>query len=249
MHHPQNHHSNIVAQVAEWLQREKAKKVLRTSRKRDTASKTEGSTDTAGTTQARSETNPSLHLGGHTQTPSELTDEGVDLDQLEQILSGLEMTSSPRTNKKDTYFPHHQLSNARSLKKSSTGVSDREVLDDDDLVPSAEVILDNTKTLAYCSSASASSVSLRELSRRAAKEGEAWLQFKNEIIRLAHTLKLKGWRRVPLDRGGEIDVQRLSGALTNAVYVVSPPSNLPQTVTSSCSAAAPPTPRRLAPPS
>jgi len=48
--------------------------------------------------------------------------------------------------------------------------------------------------------------------------------FKNEIIRIAHTLKLKGWRRVPLGGGETISVERLSGALTNAVYVVSPPS-------------------------
>jgi choline kinase len=39
-------------------------------------------------------------------------------------------------------------------------------------------------------------------------------------------LKLKGWRRVPLDQSSEIEVERLSGALTNAVYVVSPPKNL-----------------------
>lgn len=53
--------------------------------------------------------------------------------------------------------------------------------------------------------------------------------FGKEIVRLAHTLRLKGWRQVPLEYGGEIDVERLSGALTNAVYVVSPPRVLPQT--------------------
>lgn len=199
--------------------------------------------------QGRDELDSSAHLGDHTQSPSQISDEGVDLDQLEQILSGIEMTLTPKTDKKDAYFPHHQLSNAKILRKNSSRALDREVLDDDDLVPSAEVILDNTKTLAYCSSAPASSASLLETSRRAIKEREAWLHFKNEIVRLAHTLKLKGWRRVPLDRGGEIDVQRLSGALTNAVYVVSPPENLPQTTPSSHSAVAPSTPRRIAPPS
>jgi choline kinase len=61
----------------------------------------------------------------------------------------------------------------------------------------------------------------------AVKEKEGWINFKNEIVRLAHTLRLKGWRRIPLDCGADIEVERLSGALTNAVYVVSPPKNLP----------------------
>ena len=235
-----------MAQVTDWLKHEKAKKIIRTSRKRKAAPKIEDGTGTTGNTQGRDELNPSLHVGNHTQSPSEISDEGVDLDRLEQILSGLEITTSPKTEKKDTYFPHHQLSSARSFRKGSSGALDREILDEDDLVPSAEVILDNSKTLAYSSSAAASSVSLCESSRRAVKEREAWLQFKNEIVRLAHTLKLKGWRRVPLDRGGEVDVQRLSGALTNAVYVVSPPNNLPQSTTSSHSATAPSTPRRTA---
>ena len=52
---------------------------------------------------------------------------------------------------------------------------------------------------------------------------------KKEIVRLAQTLRLKGWRQVPIEYGGEIEVERLSGALTNAVYVVSPPKVLPQT--------------------
>lgn len=249
VHHHQNHHSNVVAKVVEWLKHEKAKKVRRTSRKRNAATKIESGTGTAGTMQGRDDLDPSLHIGDHTQTPSEISDDGVDLDQLEQILSGLEIKLTPKTDKKDTYFPHRQLSNSRSFRKSSTGALDKEILDDDDMVPSAEVVLDNTKTLAYSSSAAASAVSLLETSRRAVKEREAWLHFKNEIVRLAHTLKLKGWRRVPLDRGGEIDVQRLSGALTNAVYVVSPPNNLPQTMMSSHSATAPSTPRILAPPS
>lgn len=247
-HHHRHHHSNIVAQVADWLKHEKTKKDLRNSRKLKAVPKIEGGTGTAGITQGRDEMNSSLYVGDHAQSPSEISDEGVDLDRLEQILSGLEMTLSPKIEKKDNYFPYHQLSSARSFRKSSSGALDRENLDDDDLVPSAEVILDNTRTITYCGSAAASSISLRETSRRAVREREAWLQFKNEIVRLAHTLKLKGWRRVPLDRGGEIDVQRLSGALTNAVYVVSPPSKLPQSTTSSHSATAPSVSRRAAPP-
>jgi choline kinase len=70
---------------------------------------------------------------------------------------------------------------------------------------------------------SASQVSEKE----ARKEREAWTNFRAEILRLVHTLKLKGWRKVSMEQSNEIDVQRMSGALTNAVYVVSPPKNLP----------------------
>lgn len=66
-------------------------------------------------------------------------------------------------------------------------------------------------------------------SKRAIKEKEGWDVFKYEIVRLTHTLKLKGWRHVPLDRATDIEVKRLSGALTNAVYVVLPPKVLADT--------------------
>ena len=50
-----------------------------------------------------------------------------------------------------------------------------------------------------------------------------WDNFKEEILKLTHTLRCKGWRKVALERYKELEVQRLSGALTNAVYVVFPP--------------------------
>jgi choline kinase len=253
-HHPSHsHHTNIVAQVADWLKHEKAKKILRGTRKRNAPSKTDGVTNVTENVPQSAENDSLLHIGGHTQTPSEMSDEGVDLDQLEKILSRIEMgddsLSTPKNSKRDLYFPH-QLSRSKIVRKISVGASsDRELADSEALVPSAEVVLDNSKTLAYSSSAAGSAVSLPESRKRAVKEREAWLHFKNEIVRLAHTLKLKGWRQVPLDRGGEIDVQRLSGALTNAVYVVSPPNHLSQTMFSSHSGTAPSTPRKSVSPS
>lgn len=118
------------------------------------------------------------------------------------------------------------------MKRTSTVSSGEDYFDSiDQLVPSCEAVLDNTKTLAYGAGGpdSESTVDLTKHTGtgRAQKEKEAWATFKYEIVRLTHTLKLKGWRRVPLDHSGEIDVQRLSGALTNAVYVVSPPKELP----------------------
>ena len=81
------------------------------------------------------------------------------------------------------------------------------------MVPSTDEILDNSKTI----------------STNGPKD-TICVDFKNEIIKLAHTLKLKGWRRVALDAGEDVEVTRLCGALTNAVYVVSPPKNLPPAV-------------------
>lgn len=122
--------------------------------------------------------------------------------------------------------------------------SDTEYFDGDVIVPSCEVVLDNSKTLSY-SGGNASTTDLTLTSKRAEKERKAWSAFKGEILRLAHTLRLKGWRRVPLDSGDSIDVERLSGALTNAVYVVSPPKNLPDEQSSS---SAGPVPTKKPPP-
>ncbi|KAI1018145.1 hypothetical protein LB505_001333 [Fusarium chuoi] len=51
---------------------------------------------------------------------------------------------------------------------------------------------------------------LADADTKADKEKEYWLSFKNEIIRIAHTLRLKGWRRIPLGGGDKISVERLS---------------------------------------
>lgn len=89
--------------------------------------------------------------------------------------------------------------------------SDTEYSGDDPIVPTTDEVLDNSKTVG----------------KNGMKEAEAWLSFKNEIIKLAHTLRLKGWRHIALDAGNDIKVERLSGALTNAVYVVIPPKDVP----------------------
>jgi choline kinase len=115
------------------------------------------------------------------------------------------------------------------MRKLNFQSSDTEYQDGDIVVPSCDVMLDNSNTMSYSGGAAGSSHETATLttSKRAEKEKKAWQSFKSEILRLAHTLRLKGWRRVPLEMGGDIDVMRLSGALTNAVYVVSPPTDLP----------------------
>lgn len=45
-------------------------------------------------------------------------------------------------------------------------------------------------------------------------------EFKSQVLKLAHTLRCKGWRRVALDRYKDISVERISGALTNVVSLL-----------------------------
>lgn len=126
-------------------------------------------------------------------------------------------------------------SSTRALALTRTMSSDTEYQDGDVVVPSCEEVLDNSKTLSYSGGAAVTEKEEAASSAREEKERKAWSVFKNEILRLAHTLRLKGWRRVPLDRGDDLEVERLSGALTNAVYVVSPPVHLPPLATSTTS--------------
>ena len=167
------------------------------------------------------------------RSSSESSDGALPLDKLEQILKDHVMLEgdkkyTPSTERRGSYFPRRRPSSIRKLRKGSTvGSSDSEYQDGDVVIPTAEVILDNSKTLAYTGGAAESDIDLAGKSKRSTKDKEGWIAFKNEIVRLAHTLRLKGWRSIPLERGADIEVVRLSGALTNAVYVVSPPKHLP----------------------
>jgi choline kinase len=92
------------------------------------------------------------------------------------------------------------------------------------------VVLDNSKTISSLSAGPSELDLTTGKSSTKTGNSEAWAAFKNEILKLTHTLRLKGWRRVPLDAANEVNVDRLSGALTNAVYVVSPPHNLDELI-------------------
>ena len=139
------------------------------------------------------------------------------MQKLEKILAehAVFAKHAPKSlDKEGSYFAKRKRS-SRKLRNNSfiPYPSDTEHHDGEPVVPTTDVVLDNSKIVGYTD----------------AKGDDSWSEFKNEIVRLTHTLRLKGWRRVPLDRGNEIDVQRLSGALTNAVYVVTPPPIAPDT--------------------
>ncbi|KAF8253644.1 kinase-like protein [Wilcoxina mikolae CBS 423.85] len=72
-----------------------------------------------------------------------------------------------------------------------------------------------------------------------------WDAFKLEVLKLAHTLRCKGWRRVGLGRFKEVGVSRISGALTNAVYMVTPPADIPASSSTSSLSQPPRQPPKL----
>ena len=242
-----NHHhtlkkdsaSHIISQVAEWLDQEKVKRAARKSGKSSTHAKLAHAAEaTSALADHLRIEETKHHKRHHARRDSDLSESGLALEKLEQILSeSMRIKDGQATltgEKRDSHFPHRRSlrkeSSKRLMRRSSTVLSsESEHPDIELLVPSAEVILDNSKTLRYSSGAAASEGDLKNPTRRATMEKDAWKQFKSEIVTLTHTLRISGWRRVPIEQSGEIDVERLSGALTNAVYVVSPPKILSRT--------------------
>ncbi|KAF3768579.1 kinase-like protein, partial [Cryphonectria parasitica EP155] len=224
----------LVAQIAEWLQREKAKRESRKPRRHHhhhhhLRRKHREAQPQEEPIPEQSEPEFDTSLQRTTSIDSNSSD--VSLDRLQRILddsmSALGLNSiphfGPRLGRRSSHRSKKHASRS-SLHLARAASSDTDYVDGDAIVPSCDAMLDNTLTLKYSQGTADDSISVS--SRREEKEKQVWLTFKNEIIRLAHTLRLKGWRRVPLDSGDDISVERLSGALTNAVYVVTPPENL-----------------------
>ena len=231
--------SHILSQVAEWLHQEKSKKAALEAGRKSHAKLAHAAEATKNLVDQFRSDESNHNKARHGRSSSDVSEGSLALEKLEQILSnsiglGSEDKTYPSEDRKDAYFSprrsRRQGSTRRLLRKASTvASSDTEHQEPDIDVPSAEVVLDNSKTLGYSGGNATSEVDLAHSNKRVMKEKEVWLQFKMEIVRLSHTLRLKGWRRIPIECGGDIDVERLSGALTNAVYVVSPPKDLPQT--------------------
>ncbi|TLD06935.1 hypothetical protein PgNI_10349 [Pyricularia grisea] len=222
--------SRLVMQVLQWIGREKEKKESRRKKRmtRHRKSKSPPKTDDASGAQA-SPPRPRAD-----SIDSDGSD--VSLDQLQKIVdeglaamgidpaTAASATNPPRVNPRRRLSKHKSRSSLQLYRAVS---SDTDYVDGDVLVPACDAVLDNSKTLGYSGGKATSTEDLAAAqSRREEKERQAWSTFKGEILRLAHTLKLKGWRRVPLECGDGLAVERLSGALTNAVYVVSPPTEI-----------------------
>ncbi|KAL2757687.1 hypothetical protein ACRALDRAFT_2081403, partial [Sodiomyces alcalophilus JCM 7366] len=194
-------------QVHEWLEHEKRKKEAREKRHRHRHRHSQH-TEAEGAEVSLSHSPRSRSDSVDSQSSD------VNLDHLQRILEESTIAMGLDAILKSRARPLRRSSNSRQKKLGSGNIarnagSDTDYVDGEVVVPTCDAFLDNTKTLSYNAGRSS--------------EKEAWDTFKNEIIRLARTLKIKGWRRIPLDWGDRISVQRLSGALTNAVYVVTPP--------------------------
>lgn len=224
-HHPRRNHQSerILAQVGEWLERERNKAAARKLKPRRRKSKSPPSDQAqADGAAAAVPSQPARERSNSTSSQSS----DISFDGLQHILetsmASMGLTTLPKYSPR--VGPKHRRATSRSSLHRAAS-SDTDYVDGDAIVPSCDAWLDNSKTMSYTGGAS---MSAEDASAKADKEREAWTTFKNEILRIAHTLRLKGWRRIPLGSGEAMSVERLSGALTNAVYVVTPPAGLSQ---------------------
>lgn len=201
----------VLAQVVRWLQEEKAK--LFSKRHEQRAGVHEEHANEAGSRAQDAR-----------ESQSQVPDQSLALDKLEAIL-GLHISENKNVAAGSEGIGHtpfsvlRRSSIARRLKPNAMTISSELDQDDELNVPSIEASLDNSKTVVYASGLAETDAEVIATER----DRENWVRFKCEIVRLTHTLRLRRWKRVPIEGGGDISVERLSGALTNAVYVVSPP--------------------------
>ncbi|OAA40052.1 Protein kinase-like domain protein [Metarhizium rileyi] len=213
-HRHQYYAEKLLAQVADWVEHEKKKKDAARklkSRRKSKSPPNQDRSSPATSTRERSDSVNSEH--------SDVSFEKLE-DILQDSLSSLGLSSIPQHPPK---LSRRRRANSKP-NLSRTASSDTDYVEGDAIVPSCDAWLDNSKTMSYTGGAA----NENDATVGQSDENDPWLIFKNEIIRIAHTLKLKGWRRIPLNDGAAITVERLSGALTNAVYVVTPPPGLPE---------------------
>ncbi|CBX99687.1 hypothetical protein LEMA_P089260.1 [Plenodomus lingam JN3] len=205
-------HDNLLKQVGTWLKQERQRRHARRAKRKAQKEVSREMESAVGTEAQRG------------RTSSESSQEGsVALDQLAQILEKTLSIKPAEARKRSQHI--RRLSTG--LKRHSAISNESDYFDSvDQLVPGCDAILDNSKTMAYNVDEPSAEPQTAASEKQARKERKAWTDFRYEILRLIHTLKLKGWRKVAMEQSNEIHVQRLSGALTNAVYVVSPPKNL-----------------------
>ncbi|KAK5054038.1 hypothetical protein LTR84_002000 [Exophiala bonariae] len=224
----------LLSQVVDWLQEEKSKQ-----HKRRHAARQHLQPHIHAQSQHHHHHHHRRHTGDQTpdgastppvQQRGESTDHDheVSLDKLENILAGFTasyLQSLPKLTHKSSTNLFRKGSIAKKFTRRGSTVpqsSDTEFFGDDILVPNVEANLDNSKTLAYTGGSADTDTS--DTAKR--RDLEHWVAFKQEVVRLTHTLRLRGWRQIPIENAADIDVARLSGALTNAVYVVRPPKSV-----------------------
>ncbi|KAH8728193.1 hypothetical protein GQ44DRAFT_747976 [Phaeosphaeriaceae sp. PMI808] len=219
--HSHHSHDGLFKHVSAWIKHERARRTARRSKRKG-----------LGKDESRDHEAIDANAEGHGQLTGTQPRRGSDSSQgsiaLDQLADILEKTLSIKPSETKRKYAHVRRLSA-GLKRHSLISNESDHFDSvDQLVPNCEAILDNSKTMAYTVDAPDPESMNRKSEKKARKEKEAWDAFKFEILRIIRTLRLKGWRKVPMELSEHMDVQRLSGALTNAVYVVSPPQDLPQ---------------------
>jgi choline kinase len=210
--------THLVDQISLWIKEERSKR-----------NKLRQEHPPPGEAPATPQSLPDNAVDSSKDKDNSRSESDFDLDKLERIVTS-NLVASKYPFRQGSVSVRRKSSIRKLRRKPSGFTSDTDHADGEFHVPSCDVVLDNSKTLAYTGGAldSSGESSSDEQSRAVSfRDQDAWASFKFEIVRLTHTLRLKGWRRVPMEMSDEITVQRLSGALTNAVYVVSPPDNLP----------------------
>lgn len=231
------HHRSLLAQISSWIANEKTRRATsKKSRKHKPSHQKshDPHLDIPHEDKGAAKGNEATADRPPSQASDTASEGSMALERLEEILrGGLYLMKRSPTASRELLRKSPSL---KKLGKLTANASDTELPDGELSVPSCDVVLDNSKTLSTVGGM-AEVEEERDAEGRpklqrwtSTKEREAWKTFKFEIVRLAHTLGLKGWRLVPMESSDSIEVKRLSGALTNAVYVVSPPTRLPSRI-------------------
>ena len=209
--------SNFLEQVTAWLEEEKAKSQAR---------RAERHAADLGDLSISKDEKHKLPFERR-RTSSNASDGALALEKLEKIIEqALALAPIPKPLSRKTSRHSHKTSSYRKLKHHPASLSsDTDFQDGELFVPSCEAWLEDTRISSHFNG----TTDFPEASDRNTpdtKDLEALNTFKFEILRLTHTLRVKEWRRIPLASSNEIYIERLSGALTNSVYVISPPKDL-----------------------
>lgn len=196
----------FVSEVSAWVKVEKERRVCRKKRKRATRAAGGGESSDQGGSD---------------------TDGSDNLCKLEDIMQRSTIVKLSQ----GSVATLERKAQAKKVCKPqlTTASSGNECIDHNLNIRYCDVVLDNPRTVpqsATTSTCDDESPSLEIPPCMGDLDGR--VSFKFKIVRLTHTLRLKGWRRVPLERSNGINVERLSGALTNAVYIVTPPDIFPE---------------------
>ncbi|CAN9133587.1 unnamed protein product [Alternaria alternata] len=217
-------HEDFLKEANTWLNHERAKRAARRVAQR---------AGHKGTFQDHGSAKSAL-IEGYGQpviksrrSGSESSEGSVALDQLAGILEKAVLAKAGNVMRN----PSHDWKLSVGSKSHAAGSKDLNHLKSViQLVPTCDIVLDNSKIMAYSvnkpAGSSGSKHDTTHMDTRAQEEKDAWRAFSFEILHLAHKLNLKGWRKIPMDQCDKIEVRRLSGAMTNAVYTVTPPEYL-----------------------